>query len=344
MTKKLLPALLVLFVFAIAACSVAEGDATETAEAGGLDFGFLSSEATKEAERGEFDEQFLIDGATATAIAGGSDDRLPTAIAKSTATALDDNLTATAETIEWDLTSTAMAIEEDEETPASGERQSLQRGGTIISTPTPAPTPTQVVPATVPAPTDTVAPAVPTETPIPPSPTPQPVVSGPWITALQAVAVVESDQTGTVRNVVAHVASDAGQFDSGDVSGATPSPGAGYAAIWEIALSEGDELLLCTVWFNGSACSKTFSIEDGSVSGASVDSVEVFPIWRDTAEWNELLANNDISVLLVLKSSAGDGSPLMWQTSITVHGIPNGLGGGNFIWIPETGETSFTTY
>jgi hypothetical protein len=48
----------------------------------------------------------LISGATATAAAGGSDERLVIAYAKATATTIENNATATAESIVFDVEAT----------------------------------------------------------------------------------------------------------------------------------------------------------------------------------------------------------------------------------------------
>ena len=107
---------------------------------------------------------------------------------------------------------------------------------------------------------------------------------------------------------------------------------------------DGDDVFFCTVWLQGTSCNPTNSAEDSDVTGASVDSIDVFAIWSGVPEWIDLMRNDDISILMVLKSSAGAGSSLLWQSAITVHGVPIGLGGGNFVWNPETGDISFTTY
>ncbi len=223
-----------------------------------------------------------------------------------------ENATATAETL--------------------GDRQVSKRAATsgAPSTPTPVRTGSIPIPATT--------------TSVPSTATPKPVVSGPWITALQAVDIVTKEQSGVVRNVVAHVARKVGQFDSGDLTGATPSPGPGYSAMWEVSMSDGDDLYLCQVWSRGTNCDSLFRIPDGNVEGASIDSTTAFANWSQTAEWTELIRNEDVSVLMVLKPSNGEDSPQMWECSVTVHNATSGLRGGNFVWIPETGESSFTTY
>ena len=91
-------------------------------------------------------------------------------------------------------------------------------------------------------------------------------------------------------------------------------------------------------------CSTVFGSSVGEITGANVDSPAVFDIWNDNADWNELMGNDDISILLHLYLLDGDPATLVWQVSITVHNAPNGLGGGNFNWAPSTGVTTFTTY
>ena len=328
-------------LIATTACeTVREKDATATAGAGGVDREFLIAEATEAAENGNFDDRLLIIDATATAVAGGHDPRLEIIAATSEAQEAIYDVTSTAEAIEDAAEETAEALAEtDNPTVASGDRQALKWAASeTISTPTP-----------LPAPTPTVAPVLATTTvPVPTAvsltATTEAIELNQWLTALQAVDLLAKQQSGTVWQVVAHVASGAGQFGSGDLTASIPSLGAGYSAMWEVSISEGDDLYFCSVWLQGTSCNATTYVEDSDVTGASVDSIDVFSIWAGVPEWIDLMRNDDISILMVLKSSAGAGSPLQWQSSVTVHGVPIGLGGGNFVWIPETGETSFTTY
>lgn len=313
--------------------TVREKDATATAGAGGVDREFLIAEATEAAENGNFDDRLLIVDATATAAAGGHDPRLEIIEATSEAQDAIYDVTSTAEAIEDAAEETAEALESenDDTVVDSGDRQVLKRAASEkINTPTP-----------LPAPTATAAPAA---TPVPPTATTQAIVLNQWLTAFQAIELLSKQQSGTVVQVVAHVSARTGQFGSGDLTASIPSPGAGYAAMWEMGIADGDGLFFCTVWLQGTSCNPTSYAEDSDVTGADVDSTDVFAIWAGVPEWIDLMRNDDISILMVLKSSAGAGSALLWQSAITVHGVPIGLGGGNFVWNPETGETSFTTY
>jgi hypothetical protein len=322
--------------FATACLTVDQEDATATIEAGGTtNRDFLVAEATSNADDDFFYDDLLIYDATSTAEAGGFDDRLTTATAETieiqtvisaeyTATAIVDDATSTAEAIE---DATALALD-----PSLGDRQVLKRGASEV----------------VEIPTPTVAP-VPTAVPTPPTATPQPVVLNQWLTAFQALDLLAKQQDGIVWQVVAHVASRPGQFGSGDLTASIPSPGAGYSAMWEMSLYEDGDNYFCSVWLQGTACSLSNFADDSdktneSIAGASVDSIDVIAFWAGQPEWIELTSNDDISILLVLESSAGANSPLRWQASITVHNATDGLRGGNFNWIPETGESNFTTF
>jgi len=323
--------------FATACLTVDQEDATASVEAGGAtNRDFLEAEATNSADDDFFYNDLLIFDATSTAEAGGFDNRLTLATAEAaeiqtvisveyTATSIEDDVTATAEAIEY---ATELALD-----PSLGDRQVLKRGASEVAT-VPTSTP---VPAAVPTP-------LPTATAVPPTATPQAVELNQWLTALQAVELLSKQQSGTIIQIVAHVSARAGQFGSGDLTASIPSPGAGYSALWEMGVVDGDNVLFCTVWLQGTTCTPGRYADDSDVTGATVDSIDVLPIWSGVPEWIDLMRNDDISILMVLKSSAGAGSPLLWQSAITVHGVPKGLGGGNFVWIPETGETSFTTY
>jgi len=323
-TRHIATLLFVLLVAATACETVRETDATATANAGGIDREFLSTEATIAADNGNIDDRILIVDATATAAAGGHDPRLENIAATSEAEDAICEVTSTAEAIEDAAEETAEALENEADgTPAtSGDRQALKRGAS-----------------------ETVKIPDPTATPVPaPTATPQAVELNQWLTALQAIDLLSKQQTGTLVNVVAHVSAKAGQFGSGDLTASIPSPGAGYAALWEMGVVDGDNVYFCTVWLQGTACSPSNYAEDSDVTGATIDSTDVIDVWAGVPEWIDLMRNDDISILMVLKSSAGPGSPLMWQSSVTVHGVPKGLRGGNFNWVPDTNETNFTTY
>jgi len=301
---------------------------TATAEAGGVDREFLSSKATSTAEQGGYNDQLLIIDATATAQAGGHDDRLEKLYASATAQAKEFNATSTAEAIVFDATSTAIAIQEataEAENPSSVEVQVLKRSGSAN-------------------PAATSTPVPPTVTPVPvPTATPEPVTES-WQTAFEAIEIASNAQSGIIKKVVGHVSHESGQKDAGDVANTTLSPGAGYSSSWGVTILDGDQVYLCVVLNAAAECNTLFSADAGDVEDADVDSPEVFTVWQDNSDWLELLSNEDLSILLVLQPSAGQGSPLIWQALVTVHGEAKGLRGGNFTWNPSTGETSFNTY
>ncbi len=341
MRKKPMMALLIVFLIASAACvGVDETNATATAEAGGTDRQFLADNATATAEADGFDDRILVFDATATAEAGGSDDRLRNAYATATAEAIIDEATSVAYDLVYDATSTAIAIEDEEEAakaaPESGERQALTRASKIeISTPTPVPATATPVPVVVPTATQV---PVPTATEIP-------LTIGLWLTALQAIEIASQAQPGIVKYISGHVSPRAGRGDYGDVTSNTPSPGAGYSSSWEVMFVDGGKDYLCVVQAATADCGPGFGfIDPGDITGADIDSLAVFETWRDNAEWNELLANDDISTLMILEPDAGEGTPLVWRVYITVRGESNGLSGGSFFWTPATNFTKSIPY
>ncbi|MGA0275271.1 MAG: hypothetical protein ACO3L6_04425 [Dehalococcoidia bacterium] len=326
--RLLLLPIAILALAMLTACSDEADSATATAEAGGVDREFLSSRATSTAEQGGYNDQLLIIDATATAQAGGHDDRLEKLYASATAQAIENNATSTAEAIVFDATSTAIAIEDataEAESPNSGEVQVLKRDASAN-------------------PVETATPVPPTVTPVPvPTATPEPV-AGPWQTAFEAIEIASTAQSGIIKKVAGHVSHKSGQKDAGDVANTTLSPGAGYSSSWGVTILDGDQVYLCVVLNAAAECNTLFSADAGDVEDADVDSPEVFTVWQDNSDWLELLSNEDLSILLVLQPSAGQGSPLIWQAIVTVHGEARGLRGGNFTWNPSTGETSFNTY
>lgn len=327
-TRLLLFPLAILTISMLAACSVDAKNATATAEAGGVDREFLSTRATSTAEQGGYDDQLLKIDATATAQAGGHDDRLEKLYASATAQAIENNATSTAEAIVFNATSTAISIEEataDAEDSKSGEVQVLKRGGSANPATTATSTPHTVTPVPV------------------PTATPEPV-AGPWQTALEAIEIASAAQPGIIKKVTGHVSHESGQKDAGDTANTVPSPGAGYSSTWGVTILDGDQVYLCVVLNAAAECNTLFSADAGDIEGADVDSPDVFAVWQDNSDWLELLSNEDLSILLVLQPSAGEGSPLIWQALVTVHGEAKGLRGGNFTWNPSTGETSSNTY
>ena len=301
--------------------TVDDENATATAEAGGVDRDYLVSEATRSAGDFIYDNRLLAADATSTAAAGGHDSRLANADASATAERQEFlreyDLTSTAYAVESDATSTAVSIAIASGTPQA-DRLAPSRPGTGPSTLS------KVVPA--------------------PTPTSQSVLEGPWLTAFQAVEIASSSQRGTVKNVIGHVAKSAGQTDSGDVTARTPSPAGGYSALWEVTIEHGTDLLLCTVRSNSVSCDTLRHATEGDISDAHIDSPDVLKIWADNADWNELLRNEKISILMALQPDPLEPEVLMWQCSVTVHNQTDGLRGGNFLWTPSTNAKSHTTY
>lgn len=350
MVRSILFLLFAVLLLAGVACESAdELNATATAETGGVDRDFLSAEATTAADEGDFDDRLLVIDATATAAAGGQDDRLAMVYADATAETIEYNATATAEAIIWDATSTAVAIEEDEEDESSTrEVQTFRRGGDSGTGSTGMPAKSDSTPIAI-VPTTSVTPeASPTpesaQTPVPvPNATEQPVVTSAWLTALQAVDIATAAQAGQVKTIVSHVAHKAGQNDAGDSTNTMASPGAGYASSWEVSLIDGDDHYYCDVKNGVADCTPSSYPGAPYVSATDIDSTAMFAIWESNSEWKELLRNENLSVLAHLHTE-GEGTPSIWTASITVHGEASGLRGGNFNWIPESGETNFTTY
>lgn len=338
-TRIIIYAVFSIAIFATVACeSVDELNATATFESGGIDRDFIAAEATAAAEDGEYDDRLLIIDATATAQAGGIDDRLAKVYAEATADTAEYNATATAEAIIFDATSTAIAIEEAEEDDSDREQQTFRRGGSSgtgsIGTPDDASaTPVAAEPTTNPTPTPVLAPTA----------TPQPTVSGPWVTALEAIEIATDAQTGTVMNVTGHISHKQGQRDAGDVSNTTPSPGGGYSSSWGVTILDGEDVWLCEIRNATADCFTLFSVSGGNIAGTDIDSTQAFAIWENNSEWNELLPNDSISILQQLHRES-EGSPITWTALVSVHGETSGLRGGNFHWIPESGETKFNTY
>jgi len=335
-TRTLFTAIFAIAILTLAACETGEQlDATATAEAGGIDREFLSAEATSAAEDGGYDDRLLIIDATATAQAGGQDNRLESVYA--TAEANMDQ-TATAEALAWDASSSEAANEDEEIdvlTPVSGERQILRRGsgaGTVVvSTATPIPAPTT---APTPAPTPTEIPTT----------TPEPVNNGPWLTAQEAIVIASAAQPGRVESMSGHVSHEAGQKDAGDDENTSPSPGGGYSSSWGVTIVNNGEIFLCVVRNLTAECDTLFSASEGGIESVTSDSTDFLAIWNDHPEWNELTANDNISILMFLSQMSGPDTPITWQAIVTVHGETTGLRGGNFNWIPTTGETVVSTY
>jgi hypothetical protein len=337
-TRAFFYSLLAISILALSACETGEQlDATATAKAGGVDRDFLSAEAISAAEDGGYDDRLLIIDATATARSGGQDNRLESVYA--TAEANMDQ-TATAEALAWDAASSA-DVNEDEEidalTPVSGERQLLRRGsdaGTIAAstaTPVPAPTPT-TVPTPAPTPTEV------------PTATPEPVNNGPWLTAQEAIVIASAARPGRVESMSGHVSHKAGQKDAGDDANTSPSPGGGYSSSWGVTIVDGGEIFLCLVRNRAAECDTLFSASEGSIESVTSDSTDFLAVWNDDPEWNELIANDNISILMFLNQLSGPNTPITWQAIVTVHSETTGLRGGNFGWTPATGETATSTY
>lgn len=133
----------------------------------------------------------------------------------------------------------------------------------------------------------------------------------------------------------------AGQNDVGDVSSGVPSPGAGYAAAWGVSILDGDKLYLCDVRGESVNCSTLFGALVSEITGVTIDSPAVFDTWQGNSEWNELLAKDDISILLQLQPAPG---AFTWSANITVNGATDPPYGGNFTWNIDTGDTVFITY
>ncbi len=306
MNDKVLGAMLVVLLLAIVGC-----ESINEIDTGGVEVNGLSA------------------GATATI------QIVPTARPTVTATAIP-------------IEPTAKAEPQDSQQGDAPEFANPEATVSAVDTPTVAlatvdtnPTTTASSPTATPHAVPTTPP--PTATPVP-TPTTEPVENIVWITALKAVEIASIARPGTVINVSGQTTSRVGQRNIGDTLNAFGSPGAGYSLSWEVTINDGDQKYLCVVLGDIATCNTSPGTSTGDISGANVDSTAVFEIWEGNPDWNELLNNNDASIMLNLYGTDEEPSALIWQASITVDGNPIDLRGGSFKWTLESGETSFTTY
>jgi hypothetical protein len=207
------------------------------------------------------------------------------------------------------------------------------------------------------APTATVAPAptiAATQAPQPtattaPSPTAAPSVdNGPWITALEAIKIASASQSGVISYIDGHAASSAGEKDTSDNPSDITSPGAGYGTYWTVAfLLESGSTNFCSVLGQELDCwESAYTPAPGDISGVTIDSTEAFAAYEKTEDWNTIMANENVSLLLVLEPGSGELDPThtYWSAIASVQGTDSGIGGGSFYWDLDTDTVTHTTW
>ena len=291
----------------------------------------------------------ILPALIASMACGDGDLDAPSLSAKSTAQAQFELQTAT---------ETAVAKETKSDSPVVISRSSSSASEIVVTdsaaktidaaTSTPQPTATSV-----PQPTATSAPQ-PTATPAPtatPKPTQVPVVDhGPWNTALEAIELASKSQSGIIRVVDGHTSSRAGQIEVGDQGSDIPSPGAGYGTYWTV-ITTGTETstdaTFCSVKGSEVTCfEQDYDPGVGDVVGVTVDSTESFGAWVGNADWDDLMGDENLSILSVLEPGNGEFDPShnFWTTIVSSSSRTSGVGGGTFYWNLTTGEMTNTTW
>ncbi|MDP6823946.1 MAG: procyclic acidic repetitive family protein [Dehalococcoidia bacterium] len=236
-----------------------------------------------------------------------------------------------------------------------------ERSPAPVDTPTPVPASITAAPTPVPSATAMPTPgptAIPTPEPTA-TPVPEPTATeGPvdlstlaWLTGLQAGELAFTEAGGRIYEIVGHVSEKAGMLSSGDTAGDELSPGAGYGRDWSVTVHSGEEKLYCSVSLGVTDCSGGFTHNTtGDVTAVVEDSSAAFERFEseNNADWQTLLANDDISILFHLKVDLGD-TPAdawthVWSASITVHDEGASPGGGNFAWNIEKDTVTSSVY
>lgn len=258
-----------------------------------------------------------------------------------------------------DYAATVAAL--DAEPVKSGDRQTLSRAGTIagsvtkddnaiptaIAVPTPDPTTVPVMPTAVPTPVPT---PVPTATEISVD-----LSTLTWLTAKQAAELAMAESPGVVFEIAGHASRAAGSLASGDTSGSDPSPGIGYARDWSVTLQTDTETYFCTIGLGLTSCnSSNFHYGDGEVETVTQDSPDALERFNgeSNSDWQDLMANENISILLDLHVdltgavNAEPGTPIarIWSATITVHNATEGPSSGNFHWNLDTDDVTWSVF
>jgi hypothetical protein len=204
-----------------------------------------------------------------------------------------------------------------------------------------------------PQPTATPAPQ-PTATPAPtatPEPTEVPIVDhGPWNTALEAIEIASKSQSGIIRVVDGHTSSRAGQIEEGGEASDISSPGAGYGTYWTVISTSTEtstDATFCSVQGSEVTCfEQDYDPGVGNVVGVTVDSTKAFDVWVGNADWDDLMGDDELSILSVLEPGNGEFDPShnFWTTIVTASNRTSGIGGGTFHWNLTTGEMTNTTW
>ncbi|MBT3942092.1 MAG: hypothetical protein HOC77_10630 [Chloroflexi bacterium] len=271
-----------------------------------------------------------------------------------------------------DYTATNVALEAEQLKTDPGDRQTLNRAGTIsgavsketpTATTTAAPTAETLPTALVnPAPTPTSVPVAPTAAPTP-VPTPEPMATQvpvdlsklAWLTAKQAAELATAEAPGVVFEIAGHASRAAGMLGSGDSAGSELSPGIGYARDWSVTLQTDTETYFCTVGLGITSCNASnFHYGDGEVETVSQDSTEALARFNqeNNADWQALMSNDDISILLDLHPDltgavgAEPGTPIarIWSATITVHNATDGPRSGSFHWNLDTDAIAWSVF